>query len=51
MQFRDNDQTWKTDTHNKEHKANKIIHEKQQKQMSNSDSTKNCEHGPGTPVG
>ena len=38
MQSRDKDQTWKTDTQNNEHKATKIIHTKQQKQMSNSDS-------------
>ena len=40
-----------TDTHNKEHKVIKIIHTNQQKQLSNSDSTINWEHGPGAPVG
>ena len=50
MQSRDKDQTRKTDTHNKEYEATKIIHTNQQKQISNSNSTKNLEHGPGVPV-
>ena len=39
------------DTHNKEHKLAKIKYAKLQKYMSNSDSTKNWEHGPVAPVG
>ena len=48
---RDKDQKRKTDMHNKEHKVTKIIYTKQQKQTSNSDSTKTLEHGQGAPVG
>ena len=32
------------------HEVTKFIHTKQQKQMSNSDTIKNWEHGPGAPV-
>ena len=38
MQFMDKDQTWETDIHNKEHEITKIIHTKQQNQMSNLES-------------
>ena len=48
--YSDKDQTWKTGTHNKEHKITKMIHSKQQKQMTNSDSTKTLEHRPGALV-
>ena len=41
MQSKDKDQTWKTDIYSKEHKVIKIIHTKQQKQISNSDFPKN----------
>ena len=51
MQPRDKDQTWKTDKHNNKQKVTKIIHTKKRKQMSNSDSTTNWEHGPGVPAG
>ena len=51
MQSSDKEQKWKTDIDNKEHKIIKIIHTKQLKQMSNSDSTKNWEHRQEAPVG
>ena len=51
MQSWDIDKTWKTNIHNKEYKVTKMIHTKQQKQINNSDSTKNWKHGPGAPVG
>ena len=51
MQSRDKGQTWKTDTRNKEHKATKLVHTKQKKQMSNPDFTENWEHEPGASVG
>ena len=39
------------DTRKKERNVTKIIRIKQQKLMSNSDSVKNWEHGPGALVG
>ena len=45
------DQTWKTEKVNKEHKATKIIHTKEQKQTTNSDSFNNWQYGPGAQVG
>ena len=38
-------------TYNKEHKITEIIRTIQQEKISNSDSTKNWEHGAGAPVG
>ena len=50
IKSKNKDHTGKSDAHNKEHKITKITRTKKQMQMSNSDSTKNWENGPGAPV-
>ena len=52
MQSSDKEQTWKTDTHNKEHKATKMIHTKYDKsKRATRTPPKNRKHGPAAPVG